>query len=131
MAKTPPFVLALAAGHSVDDHAIKVPPPGRLTLSAEARRKLAETILSGLERCSDDFATVYLDHVDNPEDDEWQEIEDALLEILMPVRYVTAAPRGLTGADLHIDTPANERGLTPLSLQEQIPGAWNFVEPRR
>lgn len=24
------------------------------------------------------------------------------------------------------DTPANESGLTPLPLEEQVPGAWNF-----
>lgn len=37
-----------------------------------------------------------------------------------PARYITGiAP----------DTPANER-LTPKPLHEQVPGEWNFVEPK-
>lgn len=113
MAKTPPLVLALAAGESIDAHAIKVPPAGRITLSTEAREILARTGLLNLE---------------GPHDPAWPDLEDALLEVLMPVRYITGVP---TSRQLREDTQANEvHGLTPLPLHEQRPGAWNFKEPR-
>lgn len=102
---------------------------GRLTLSAEAREKLVAT------------GVVWDPSSDRePNEDQWRKVEDALLEILTPVRYVTGIPpkdadvvRGhreqVHRAVFH-DTQANERGLTPLPLHEQRPGAWNFVEPR-
>lgn len=122
MAETPRINFALTT--DADAHSIKVPPPGRLTLSPEARRRLVEGLPS-----DDNIGCLTSDlFIDDPDDADWRRLEDALLEILMPVRYITGVP---TSRQLREDTQANEaHGLTPLPLHEQVPGAWNFKEPR-
>ena len=64
----------IAFTNRVDANSVAVPPPGRITLSTEARRTLLDTGLLALK---------------GTEDTAWPDLEDALLETLMPVRYIT------------------------------------------
>ena len=120
MAEMPKLTIGMP---DAGDTSTKVPPSGRITLSAEARRKLLDAICAsaGSYVESDLEFTLGREYVDDPSDPDWQRIEDALLEILVPVRYVTGLPPR--------DTQANER-LTPKPLHEHVPGAWNFEEPK-
>lgn len=126
MAEAPKLTIQIG-NEAADDRSIKIPPPGRITLSPEARRRLVEALpydRVDLEGTGADDKR----WLEDPDDPDWVRLEDALLEILMPVRYVTGVP---TSRQLHEDTQANEaHGLTPLPLHEQVPGAWNFKEPR-
>lgn len=97
----------------VGDTVITVAEPmnASLKLSSEARERLLDTCLVGDSSPSGGMI-----------EDDWLRLEEALTEILLPVRYVAGRPS-------RVDTQANEH-LTPLPLDQQVPGAWNFVEPR-